>query len=64
MAVLKRYCSEKGDSEMLGDVHSAEYHMKKGNHLRALDISEKALQKNEELEEVLQKIYEAEGIYQ
>ena len=63
-AVLKRYCSETGNPELLRDIHSIEYYMKKRNHMRALDISEKALQKSEELAEVLQKIYGAEGIYQ
>ncbi len=63
LALLKKHCSETGDSELLREVHSVEYYMRKGNHARALSLAEKAMEKREELSELLQSIYEAEGLY-
>ena len=64
LALLKRYCSEKGSPELLREVHSIEYYMRKDNYVRALNLAEKAIEKRKELAEVLQGVYEAEGIYQ
>jgi tetratricopeptide (TPR) repeat protein len=63
-AVIKRYCPQTGDVELLRALHSIEYDMKKGNHLRALDTAEDTLQNKDELGKILQDIHEAEGIYQ
>lgn len=63
LALLKKHCSETGNPDLLREVHSTEYYMRKGNYARALTLAEKAMENREELAGILQRIYEAEGIY-
>jgi len=63
LALLKKHCSETGNPDLLREVHSTEYYMRKGNYARALTLAEKAMENREELAGILQGIYEAEGIY-
>ncbi len=63
LALLKKHCSETGNPDLLREVHSIEYYMRKGNYARALTLAEKAMESRGELARILQRIYEAEGIY-
>ena len=63
LAFLKKYAAEKTSAETLDEMEVVEFHMKKGNFPRALDVANKALHNKEEMEKVLKAITEAEGYY-
>ena len=63
LAFLKKHAAEKTSSETLEEIEVIEFHLKKNNLSRALDIANKALSKKSDMEKILKSITEAEGYY-
>ncbi|AIF69556.1 hypothetical protein PAP_05780 [Palaeococcus pacificus DY20341] len=62
IAFLKYLAAEKEDTDLLEKIEQIEFYMRRGDLLKAFDISHKILDGNKELEEFKKKLYEAEGI--
>ena len=63
LACLKDYAAEKTSSETLEEIEVIEFHLRKNNLSRALEIANRALSKKEGMEKILKSITEAEGYY-
>ncbi|WP_367270939.1 hypothetical protein [Thermococcus sp.] len=62
LAFLKKHAAENGSKEVLSDVETVEYYLGKGRDAKALELAEKAMER-ENLRDTLEKIHEAEGVY-
>ncbi len=62
LAFLKKHAAENGSKEVLSDVETMEYYLGKGRDAKALELAEKAMER-ENLRDILEKIHEAEGVY-
>ncbi len=62
LAFLKKHAAENGSKEVLSDVETMEYYLGKGRDAKALELAEKAMER-ENLRDTLEKIHEAEGVY-
>jgi len=63
LAFLKKYAAEKTSNETLDEVELVEYHLKKKNPGKALELASKAMEEKEELGDLLRVLTEAEGYY-
>ncbi|NJE47421.1 hypothetical protein E3E35_08415 [Thermococcus sp. GR7] len=63
LAILKQFAASKGDEDLLEDIDTIEYYTNKKNYPKALELAEKVLLRKDELKEVANMLYEAEGIY-
>jgi len=62
LAFLKKHAAEKGVERLLFDIEKIEYYLDKNRDAKALELAEKAMER-ENLEDKLEKIHEAEGVY-
>ena len=62
LAFLKKHAVEKDSEEILFEVETVEYYLDRNRDAKAFEMAEKAM-KRENLEETLEKIHEAEGVY-
>ncbi|WP_293252632.1 hypothetical protein [Palaeococcus sp. (in: euryarchaeotes)] len=62
LALLKYLVAEKKDAHLLENVEQVEFYIRRGNLLKAFDIAQRIIERQEGLEDFKKKLYEAEGI--